>query len=66
MAKESYIERLQREREELVSYVKKVEAWKDALEHLKNTGRKGSAMQEVVRKEREMDDAVKSIRQYLN
>ena len=66
MAKESYIERLQREREELVSYLKKVEAWKDALEHLKNTGRKGSAMQEVVRKEREMDDAVKSIRQYLN
>ena len=66
MAKESYIERLQREREELVSYVKKVEAWKAALEHLKNTGRKGSAMQEVVRTEREMDGAVESIKQYLN
>lgn len=66
MAKESYIERLQRERQELVDYARQVQRWKGAIDHLNVTGRKGSARQEVVKQEKEEEEQFKKIKQYLD
>ncbi|HSG28985.1 MAG TPA: hypothetical protein VLA34_10930 [Candidatus Krumholzibacterium sp.] len=66
MAKgESYIERLQRERLELVDYVRKFLAWKAAQEFVGVTGKKGSAQQEANRLYGVMEDAYKTIEPYL-
>ena len=43
MATESYIERLQREKKELIEYVKADLSWQEAMEFAGRTGRKGDA-----------------------
>lgn len=58
---EPYIKQLQNERRDLIAYARAVLAWKAALEFARITGRKGSAYQEVDRKEKEMDEAFHKI-----
>lgn len=65
MAGEKYIERLQRERKELIDYAKSVRDWTDAIYHHNHTGRKGSAKQEVLRTEAIEREKFKIIEPYL-
>jgi len=43
LATESYIERLQREKKELILFIKADLSWQDAMEFAGRTGRKGDA-----------------------
>ena len=64
MAKESYIERLQRERGELIDHVIAFKEWRQAADVLNTTGRKGTALQELLKKEKTMEEAYSRIEQY--
>ena len=62
---EPYIKKLRNERAALIACLKAVKVWLAAVEVFNTTGRKGSAKQQVVRLEKEMDDALKSIEPLL-
>ena len=62
---EKYIERLQRERQELIHFVKKSIEWHEAMDFLHLTGRKGDARKNVDEKRAAMDAAKKIIEPLL-
>ena len=62
---EPYIKKLQNERAELVQACRKWQDWIRAVDHQRVTSMKGSALKEVERTERIMEDALKSIEPLL-
>ena len=56
MANEPYIKRLEREKEELIQFVRCFEDWKAALEFANTTGRKGDAFKVVDEKRYLLDE----------
>lgn len=65
MATESYIERLQRERAELIEAIKAQVAWKESIEKLRNATYRGDATREADLKFIEMNRLLKIIEPYL-
>ena len=65
MAGEKYIERLQRERKELIDFALAVKAHDAALYHASVTGRKGTAYQEVDRVAKIREEMFHIIEPYL-
>lgn len=65
MASESYIERLQREKKQLVAAVKAMNEWHAAMIWAQTTGRKGTAFQEADKRKEEMNAALHIIEPIL-
>lgn len=62
---EKYIERLQRERAELIAYIQSVHEWYGAMDRLQNSAYKGDARRAVDDKRAAMDAAKKIIEPIL-
>lgn len=65
MASESYIERLQREKKQLIGVIKAILTWHDAMRWAETTGKKGDAYREAAEKKTAMDKELKNIEPLL-
>lgn len=65
MANESYIERLQREKKQLIAAVKAVNEWHAAMKYVEITGRKGDAYKAADARRDEMNEAFRIIEPIL-
>ncbi len=65
MANESYIERLQREKKQLIAAVKAINEWTAAMKYAEITGRKGDAYKAADARKVEMNEALRIIEPLL-